>query len=424
MKQRKRLLLILVRVLLFLLILANMAFIFQLSHQDGEKSGTTSKKVTTTIVQTTIKDFEQKPPAEKTKIIDAFHNPVRTLAHMAEFGTLGALVFLLLLTWQGLPLIKYAASLAFVFVYACTDEWHQKIVGAGRASEWFDIAVDCLGAFLCCTLILLIYWIATRKRRKKLLKVKTTRYFLKSENKDLRLRLALVSDLHSMGYEKTLSILQKERPDLILIPGDLMEDKKMADPNDEGYAFLREAAAIAPTYYSYGNHEIGCYHKGKPWTKPTKKPLPPAVKDYIAQTGAIHLDNESRTLGDLCICGLTSGLDGNTNQPDLAALEAFDQHSGFRILLCHHPEYFMPHIRKTGIELTVCGHAHGGQWRIFGRGIFAPGQGLFPKYTSGVLENRCVISRGIGNHTMYPRIFNSPEVVMIYYGYLPSDFEK
>jgi predicted MPP superfamily phosphohydrolase len=254
------------------------------------------------------------------------------------------------------------------------------------------------------------------KKEKKKFAVKTTHYFLKSTQKDLCLRVAVASDLHGMGYAQVLKILKDEKPDLILIPGDLMEDKQMADPNNAGYRFLKRCAALAPTYYSFGNHEIGCYHKGKPWCKPTPKPLPPKAKDYIAKTGAILLDNDCVLHGDLLLCGLTSGLNGKINRPDLSALKKFDRNEGFRILLCHHPEYFMPYIQKTGIELTVCGHAHGGQWRIFGRGVFAPGQGIFPKYTSGILENRCVISRGVGNHTAYPRIFNAPEVVIVHYG--------
>ncbi|MBQ3816071.1 MAG: metallophosphoesterase, partial [Clostridia bacterium] len=60
---------------------------------------------------------------------------------------------------------------------------------------------------------------------------------------------------------------------------------------------------------------------------------------------------------------------------------------GFHILLCHHPEYWEPLVHGRRIELTVSGHAHGGQWRIFGRGVYAPGQGLFPRYTSGLYRS-------------------------------------
>ena len=66
------------------------------------------------------------------------------------------------------------------------------------------------------------------------------------------------------------------------------------------------------------------------------------------------------------------------------------------------------------VDLIISGHAHGGQWRVFGRGIFAPGQGLFPKYTSGLHEGRLIISRGTSNTGgVIPRIGNPCEVVCI-----------
>ena len=68
------------------------------------------------------------------------------------------------------------------------------------------------------------------------------------------------------------------------------------------------------------------------------------------------------------------------------------------------------------MDLIVCGHAHGGQWRLFGRGIYAPGQGLFPRYTSGLHGGVCVISRGLSGCTRIPRIFNPPEIPLIEFG--------
>ena len=84
------------------------------------------------------------------------------------------------------------------------------------------------------------------------------------------------------------------------------------------------------------------------------------------------------------------------------------------LLLCHHPEYYPEYIRDTVIELTVAGHAHGGQWNFFGRGVFAPGQGLFPKYTAGVYDGgRLIVSRGATNTVKVPRFFNPTETVII-----------
>jgi predicted MPP superfamily phosphohydrolase len=119
----------------------------------------------------------------------------------------------------------------------------------------------------------------------------------------------------------------------------------------------------------------------------------------------------------MVIGGLSSGINGKENTPDTQLLQRFAAEEGYHLLLCHHPEYYVPHVKPTGIELTVCGHAHGGQWRFFGIAVYAPGQGLFPRYTSGVLEDRCVISRGIGDHTWIPRIGNRRELIIIEPGF-------
>lgn len=423
MKPKTKASLILVRLLLCLLILANMTLIFCLSSENGEKSGATSKRVTTAVARVLVKDFDTLPKEEQLLHVDRLHGPMRSCAHMGEFGCLGALVLLLLLTWGGRPFPRYLSAVGFTFLYACTDELHQKLV-SGRASQISDLLIDTLGALLAGACVLLLYRLVTRKKKERKHPLKTTRYFLNTDRRDLRLRIAVASDLHGSHQKEVLQILQTEKPDLILIPGDLMEDNDLILPTSSGYDFLRECAKLAPTYYSYGNHEIGCYHKGKPWLKPTPVTLPDEVRGYVEETGVILLDDQCVSQGDLCLCGLRSGLNGKINKPNEEALKSFDAQKGFRILLCHHPEYYMPYVRKTGIELTVCGHAHGGQWRIFGRGVFAPGQGIFPKYTSGVLENRCAISRGIGNHTHYPRIFNAPEVLMLYYGYTPEQIGK
>ena len=246
--------------------------------------------------------------------------------------------------------------------------------------------------------------------------MKTTRYSVSCPSLDKPIKLAVAADLHNADHTAVVVLLKQEHPDLILIPGDLMDDEHLNDPTASGYRFLQLCAEIAPTFYSIGNHEIACYHKGNPWRHPVPVPLSDEIRERIAGTGVTLLDNDSATWNGIRICGLTSGINKKENRPNTEALERFAREKEPRILLCHHPEYFYPYVEKTGIELTVCGHAHGGHWRLFGRGIYAPGQGLLPKYTSGLLEDRCVISRGLANHTWIPRICNEPELVIVQWG--------
>jgi len=401
------------RILLCVLIVLNLLLIYQLSDQSGPKSDGTSWRVTCQLAQIFVPDFVEKPLEEQHAIVSEMHAPVRNLAHMSEFGLLGLLIFALLLTWHGQLAPRYFGSIGAVLLCAILDEAHQHMT-AGRATQLQDVGLDLLGALLSCSFLLLI--VHTVRKRKGILNMKfqITRYRLKAKLPTLR--LAIASDLHGTEHGEILKLLEKEAPDMILIPGDLTDDEGLREENGRAYDFLERAARIAPTYYSLGNHELACYHKGNPWRHPIPIPLTEEIKERIAKTGATLLDNNCVTVGELTVCGLTSGINGKINAPNQEVLERFAKQAGYRILLCHHPEYFMPHVRATDIELTVCGHAHGGQWRFFGKGTYAPGQGIFPKYTAGVLENRCVISRGLGNHTWIPRIFNKHELVIVELG--------
>ena len=414
MKQKRRMIIGL-RILLCALIVANMTVIFLFSAQSGEESDKTSGKVSETVAEITVKDFEEKPQEEQDRIVLSINKPLRKIAHMAEFGSLGALVFLLLLTWRGAILWRYGASLGATLLYACTDELHQMLSDA-RGPQATDVLIDLSGALITCTVLLGIC--AVIKKKKGTLKtfMQTTHYYLQSDKLEKPLRIAVAADLHGERFDRLILRIRAEQPDMILIPGDLMDDHDLANADASGFAFLRECVAIAPTFYSLGNHEIACYHKGKPWTHPTPTFPGANAVERIRQTGAVFLDNDCTLHEGMTVCGLTSGLNGKKNEPDRKALKRFANAKGFRILLCHHPEYFVPYIQKTDIDLTVCGHAHGGQWRAFGLAAYAPGQGIFPKYTSGVIDGRCVISRGLGNHTVYPRFFNPRELVIVHYG--------
>ncbi len=88
------------------------------------------------------------------------------------------------------------------------------------------------------------------------------------------------------------------------------------------------------------------------------------------------------------------------------------------MLLVHRPENYADY-RKYAFDLVLCGHAHGGQWRIPGilNGLYAPSQGLFPKYAGGYYNEESVpmiVSRGLAREsTIVPRFYNPPELVIV-----------
>ena len=256
--------------------------------------------------------------------------------------------------------------------------------------------------------------------------MKTTHYKIFAP---VRLTAAVLSDYHSSAshehtmtdhVEGLLASIKKEHPDVIFAPGDTFNSitrKSVRDnTNISGFELLRGAAEIAPLYYSIGNHEQGISLENRA---------------ELERIGVKVLDNEFVRESNFLIGGFTSGLTFGCKyhrffykqpEPDISFIKEFSAHDGYKILLCHHPEYWEKYICGSGINVTVSGHAHGGQWGIpGGRGVYAPGQGLFPKYVRGIIkdckgEELLAVSRGMTNTVPIPRFFNPCEIMILHFG--------
>ena len=93
----------------------------------------------------------------------------------------------------------------------------------------------------------------------------------------------------------------------------------------------------------------------------------------------------------------------------------------YNILLSHQPEQ-IDSLLEGKFDLILSGHAHGGQWRIpkiLDQGLYAPDQGIFPDYTTGMYvygDTVHIISTGLAKPLrmiFIPRIFNRPEFSVI-----------
>ncbi len=207
-----------------------------------------------------------------------------------------------------------------------------------------------------------------------------------------KLTLAVVSDLHNEAFEDIWPLI--DGADALLVPGDISDRYKQR--YDRGVAFLTEGARRMPTFFSLGNHEA-------------RQEKYKRLREALNKTGAEILVNRHVKWGEVCIGGWYAP--EVVKEPE--RLSALEREDGVKILLCHKPEEYMKRMRKRDLDLVVSGHAHGGQVRILGQGLFSPGQGLLPKYTSGVVDGRMIISTGAGNPNHLPRWFNPCEVLLI-----------
>ncbi len=225
-----------------------------------------------------------------------------------------------------------------------------------------------------------------------------------------------LSDLHNKSFgQENQGLLQKIdeiNPDMVVLTGDLIDSHRSGQNN--ALLLVRALAAKRPVYYVSGNHErwSGFY---------------PALEAELRQAGVQILNDTSTIINNskgqqLALLGLADPDFSNTEQwqkklNDLAA----QAKSYFSVLLSHRPERFADYV-ASGVNLTLTGHAHGGQWRLpYVGGLAAPNQGLFPEYDAGMYQeanSQVIVSRGLGNSIVPLRLFNLPEIVVLQV-YLP-----
>lgn len=224
-------------------------------------------------------------------------------------------------------------------------------------------------------------------------------------------KIAQISDVHSADLERPLgAALAAAAPDLIVMTGDLVnrEDRELS----RALSLARMAAETAPAFFAPGNHE-------------GDNPCWPELRDRLEEAGVQVLEDRA-VLWSLRGEGVNlMGLWDVTHDPlgwahAQAALpervRALRREGALNVLLSHRPS-LLEEYGAGGADVVFCGHAHGGQVRLPLAGpVFAPDEGLFPKHTAGVYqagETRMVVSRGLGNGTPYPRLWNGPELVVV-----------
>ena len=212
-------------------------------------------------------------------------------------------------------------------------------------------------------------------------------------------RIVQVSDLHDRTFGKEqcrlLQAIRDAKPDMIVITGDLFNrHRERACKN--ALLFAEKAVRIAPTYFAEGNHECSLKRTGKRYL------------EAVSRAGVRVLRN---AYADLPQCRLI-GLKQFATPKQLDRLTDCDR---FNLVLAHRPELF-PGYAHTKADAVLSGHAHGGQIRLFKKGIYAPGQGFLPRYTEGLYrigDTVLYVSRGLGNTIFAPRVFNTPELCVL-----------
>lgn len=166
-----------------------------------------------------------------------------------------------------------------------------------------------------------------------------------------QMKIVLLSDLH-LGYHNRRSefrrwvdMINQERPDLILIAGDIIDIS--VRPLLEECVAEEFRRLNAPVYACLGNHE---YYSGEP-----------AAQRFYQDAGIRLLRDSVARLGNLCIIGR----DDRSNPHRIPLRKIMNQggintDTDFTILLDHQP-YYLEQAEQCGIDFQFSGHTHHGQ---------------------------------------------------------------
>ncbi len=227
-------------------------------------------------------------------------------------------------------------------------------------------------------------------------------------------RIVQISDLHASVVPGVASEIESEKPDIIVMTGDLVHDRGSYEP---GIRLASRLVSIAPVYSVTGNHDL-------------RRSDYKHFQHKLDSTGVITLHDESDTLRRRGAQITLSGIEDpfaesfrSLSNNIIKSLEKIPKTENYHIVLFHRANH-MNFLKDKGFDLVLSGHMHGGQLRLpGGRGICSPKSSwgadtpmLFPKYFAGHYRSGnmdMIVNRGLGNPMLIPRLFNRPEITVV-----------
>jgi uncharacterized protein len=202
--------------------------------------------------------------------------------------------------------------------------------------------------------------------------------------------LYFISDIHRRKVS-TKMLESIEKPDLVIIGGDLMEKGVPFSRVDENLRRLKKIGA--PILFVWGNHDLQV-------NRDTLVSLLDKYQIIRLENQAFIAHREGQTVNIL-------GVNDATNYLDNVDEAIRDAEPGFRLLISHNPLV----VERIGVQhhipLVICGHTHGGQIRLFGWGIRESG-GIKSKPFG-----KLVISCGYGTTRFHLRLGAPPDTLFI-----------
>ncbi len=257
--------------------------------------------------------------------------------------------------------------------------------------------------------------------------LKTTTYNIYTKgifSKERPVKIALLSDLHncfSNKGKKIIDIVKREKPDLIILAGDmLLSHSDQLENNKKTAGLINNLCELAPVYFGMGNHETAVSEESRfkhLWSRFSEE-LSDKVVLLRNSSADINIDEKKINIYGLELQKKYYKRFSNLKptKEEIDKLIAKNDSGDYNILIAHNPDFFETYA-DWGADLILSGHNHGGMVRIPGLGgIISPKPVIFPKYDYGLYRRNdtiMIVSGGMGSHSVKIRINNKPELVIL-----------
>ena len=224
-------------------------------------------------------------------------------------------------------------------------------------------------------------------------------------------KAVLISDLHVIGPDmpperlaRIVGQINALHPDLVLIAGDFVSDRRFATQRYGARAAVAPLARLRPrlgTVAVLGNHDH--------WRDAA------AVRAALTAAGVRVLGNQAVRIGPLAVGGLDDAVTRHDNLR--RTLAAMDRLHGPKLLLSHDPDLFPALPPQIGLMLA--GHTHCGQIRLPLIGALSTGSQYGQRYACGRADEggrTLIVGAGLGTSIVPLRLLAPPELWLITIG--------
>lgn len=247
------------------------------------------------------------------------------------------------------------------------------------------------------------------------------------------LKIVHISDIHSGSFtdkkavERGVQKILKEKPDLILFTGDLVNN--LASEMEDYMDVFDKLEAPLGVYSTLGNHDYGDYVS---WDSPEDKIANlENLMDVHSKLGWRLLMNEhvvlKRNNDEIALLGIENW-SAKARFPKYGKMkDAYSgaEHYPFKILLSHDPSQWKGEVleKYPDIDLTLSGHTHGMQFGVEIPGfkwspvqyVYKEWAGLYEAQSSDNQSNRkrLYVNRGFGFIGYPGRVGILPEITVL-----------